>query len=238
MKSCISRHHAALCAALSLSIPGCSHARSEAGATPPPGTPIRLAAVDSPSSLAAAHPYQPSPHDSLWASSSQDLFRHDELKLTPDQKEKITSVYKDIEDQMKKVMVDQKLTMPEKRTRLIALFPEREEKVDALLTPDQQKTLADIRINEAVELQMAPMMNSLVRGLNLSAEQKKSLDPVVREEPREAAQATAAPGDRAGLPKRMFEIRQKADESTKAILTADQYPAYLRLTGRRVPGAR
>ena len=43
MKASISHHHLALCAADSLSLQGCSHARSEPGAVPPPVAPPRPA---------------------------------------------------------------------------------------------------------------------------------------------------------------------------------------------------
>lgn len=68
-----------------------------------------------------------------------------ELNLTADQKTQVQGIFKDTGDQMRAIHQDTSLTKEQKEAKVKALHESTHSKINAVLTPDQQKKFAEIR---------------------------------------------------------------------------------------------
>lgn len=67
------------------------------------------------------------------------------LDLTPDQVKELKPIFESTREQMKALHEDQSLTKEQKRERFMAIRKENREKMNKVLTPDQQKKLDDLK---------------------------------------------------------------------------------------------
>ena len=80
----------------------------------------------------------------------------DELKLTPDQKAKLQPIIQDEMTQIRAVRDDSSLSMDQKMSKVDEIKKTSFPKIQAVLTPEQQKKLADMQQRAREQQQQAP----------------------------------------------------------------------------------
>ena len=89
-----------------------------------------------------------------------------ELNLTDAQKAQLKPIMQDQKAQMKALKEDTTLTPEAKKAKFKALRAESEAKIDAILTPDQQKKLADLKAQHKAEMKAGGGDKGGKRGQN------------------------------------------------------------------------
>lgn len=80
----------------------------------------------------------------------------DELKLTPEQKSKLQPIIQDEMTQIRAVRDDSSLSMDQKMSKVDEIKKTSFPKIQAVLTPEQQKKLADMQERARQQQQQAP----------------------------------------------------------------------------------
>ena len=106
-------------------------------ANPPQGTPGAGTQAAPPSGSTSAAPQA--------QSGNQPGSVEDELKLTPDQKAKLQPIIQDEMTQIRAVRDDSSLSMDQKMAKVDEIKKTSFPKIQAVLTPEQQKKLADMQ---------------------------------------------------------------------------------------------
>ena len=68
-----------------------------------------------------------------------------QLNLTPDQKSQMKTVHQDMKQQRESIMNDQSLTADQKKQKMKEFRKSQSEKVNGILTPDQQQKMKELR---------------------------------------------------------------------------------------------
>ena len=204
MKSSISRHHAALCAALSLSLLGCSHVRSEPGTVPPPVAPR-------PAAAAAPHPADAVLH-----------YRAD-LGLSDKQASQIRDAYDQAQGARKPILDDKSLAPADRAAKLREIAQTLDTSIDAALTPDQQTKLKALRLKTAASFQAQGRIQMLSVPVGLTDDQKAKLKPILSDACLKMDEVRAeATLDAKTKGHKLGEIQKQLDAAVDAILTPEQ----------------
>lgn len=81
-----------------------------------------------------------------------------ELNLTADQKTQMKTVHQDMKQQREAIMNDQSLTSDQKKEKMKDLRKSQSEKVNTILTPDQQSKMKEMRKQRMKNHKMNPGM--------------------------------------------------------------------------------
>ena len=68
-----------------------------------------------------------------------------QLNLTPDQKSQMKTIHQDMKQQRESIMNDQSLTADQKKQKMKEFRKSQSEKVNGILTPDQQQKMKELR---------------------------------------------------------------------------------------------
>ncbi|MEO8820041.1 MAG: hypothetical protein ABI374_04305 [Ginsengibacter sp.] len=68
-----------------------------------------------------------------------------QLNLTPDQKSQMKTLHQDMKQQRESIMSDQSLTADQKKQKMKEFRKSQQEKVNGILTPDQQQKMKELR---------------------------------------------------------------------------------------------
>ena len=68
-----------------------------------------------------------------------------QLNLTPDQKSQMKTVHQDMKQQRESIMNDQSLTADQKKEKMKEFRKSQSEKVNTILTPDQQSKMKELK---------------------------------------------------------------------------------------------
>lgn len=82
----------------------------------------------------------------------------DQLNLTADQKSQMKSLRQDMKQQREAIMNDQSLTADQKKQKMQDLHKSQSEKMNSILTPDQQTKMKEWRKQRMKNHKMAPRM--------------------------------------------------------------------------------
>ena len=204
MKSSISPHHAALCAALSLSLLGCSHVRSEPGAPPPPAAPARAVAP------------APQPADAV-------LQYRADLGLSDKQATQIRDAYDQAQGARKPLLGDKSLTPADRAAKLKGIAQTLDTSIEAALTPDQQAKLKALRLKTAASFQAQGRVQMISGPVGLTDDQKAKLKPILRDaflRMNDVRSDTTLDAKAKG--EKLCEIQKQMDADVAAVLTPDQ----------------
>lgn len=69
----------------------------------------------------------------------------DQLNLSPDQKSQMKTLHQDMKQQRESIMNDQTLTADQKKQKMKEFRKSQSEKVNGILTPDQQQKMKELR---------------------------------------------------------------------------------------------
>jgi Spy/CpxP family protein refolding chaperone len=119
------------------------------------------------------------PHDQKEAKTEKKEFKHeaiDKLNLTDAQKAQIKPINEEFRQKMQDLKKNDNITVKQQREQREALVKEHHEKIKAVLTPEQQKQLAQTRENiqkkEVFSKGLkAGRASEIVKDLNLTPEQ-------------------------------------------------------------------
>jgi hypothetical protein len=155
----------------------------------------------------------------------------EELKLTPDQVEKVT------EAQRKQQGARQGFAdlSPEERTKKIQEMAKETDKLVAdMLKPDQAKRLKQIQLQQ--QGAMAFNNPEVAKALNFTAEQKQKLKDIQDMVAKERAALRQGGGDRQEAAKKIADLTKKTNTEALALLTADQKAKWKEMTGEPFKG--
>ena len=204
MIACGHPHHAALCAALSLSLLGCSHARSEPGAPPPPVAPRPPAAA------------APQPADAV-------LQYKADLGLSDKQAAQVRDAYEQAQGARRPILNDKSLAPAERATKLKEIAQTLDTSIDAALTQDQQAKLKALRLKTAASFQAQGRIQMLSGPVGLTDDQKAKLKPILSDAFLKMADVRAdATLDAKVKGQKLREIEKDMDAAVDAVLTPDQ----------------
>ena len=89
------------------------------------------------------------PHSQQMRSDSSRHFQkgkmQDQLNLTADQKSQMKTLHQDMKQQREGIMNDQSLTADQKKEKMKDLRKSQSEKMNTILTPDQQTKMKELR---------------------------------------------------------------------------------------------
>ena len=89
------------------------------------------------------------PHSQQMRSDSSRHFQkgkmQDQLNLTADQKSQMKALHQDMKQQREGIMNDQSLTSDQKKEKMKELRKSQSEKMNTILTPDQQAKMKELR---------------------------------------------------------------------------------------------
>ena len=89
------------------------------------------------------------PHSQQMRSDSSRHFQkgkmQDQLNLTADQKSQMKTLHQDMKQQREGIMNDQSLTADQKKEKMKVLRKSQSEKMNTILTPDQQTKMKELR---------------------------------------------------------------------------------------------
>ena len=89
------------------------------------------------------------PHSQHMRSDSSRHFQkgkmQDQLNLTADQKSQMKALHQDMKQQREGIMNDQSLTSDQKKEKMKELRKSQSEKMNTILTPDQQAKMKELR---------------------------------------------------------------------------------------------
>lgn len=145
-----------------------------------------------------------------------------ELKLTDDQKTKVTEMLQKLRESQQARRQDFQNASPEEMAKLRAEMQAEEMKqVSAILNTDQQKRFKEISLQQQGYSALA--QPAVADELKLTDDQKSKLKDIVQhqqEAMREIFQSAA--GDRAAAQEKMQALRKETDDKIAALLTDDQ----------------
>ena len=204
MRSRTSVHHAALCAALSLSLLGCSHARSEPGAPPLSAAPLKPAAA------------APQPVDAV-------LQYRTDLGLSDKQATQVRDAYDQAQGARKPVLNDKSLLPSDRSAKLKEIAQTLDTSIDAALTPDQQAKLKALRLKTAASFQAQGRVQMISGPVGLTDDQKAKLKPILSDAFLKMTDVRADTTlDARTKGQRLGEIQKQMDADVAAVLTPDQ----------------
>jgi Spy/CpxP family protein refolding chaperone len=145
-----------------------------------------------------------------------------ELKLTDDQKTKVTEMLQKLRESQQARGQDLRDASPEERQKIMAAVQaEQMKQVNAILNTDQQKRFKEISLQQQGYSALA--QPAVADELKLTDDQKSKLKDIVQhqqEAMREIFQS--AGGDRAAAQEKMQTLRKETDDKIAALLTDDQ----------------
>lgn len=145
-----------------------------------------------------------------------------ELKLTDDQKTKVTDMLAKLREDMQGRIQDLRDASPEERQKIMAeIQAEQTKRVNAILNTDQQKRFKEISLQQQGYSALA--MPDVQTELKLTDDQKSKIKDILQhqgEAQREIFQN--AGGDREAARSKMEALRKETDDKIAALLTDDQ----------------
>lgn len=184
----------------------------------PNGTPTAApAATNSPTAPATPQPISQGKRSFHYPSL------YDKLDLTKDQQEKLSAVFQEAYGQSKAINEDKSLPMPQKLAKMTAIVKERREKINAVLTTEQQQKY--LKVRREMEAQHAPesRLKMLTLKLQLTEAQQAKIKPILEEEVR---QTEALRGEKMVLSReeaeKLRQVHETAVSQIKAAVTPEQ----------------
>lgn len=177
----------------------------------------------------------------------------EQLSLSDEQKKTIRPIVENEIKAIQELRADASLAKEEKIEKMKLIRQKTQEEIKKILTPEQQKKLAEVKeeireeAKEDVIQHVQHRMSVMSEKLNLTDEQKKKIEPIVENEIKEI---TAVKDDETASKEqkqeKMKAIRQKAQEEIKKILTPEQQRKLAlekekgrgRITGKSNPSTR
>jgi Spy/CpxP family protein refolding chaperone len=145
-----------------------------------------------------------------------------ELKLTDDQKTKVTEMLQKLRESQQARFQDLRDASPEERQKIMTeMQAEQMKQVNAILNTDQQKRFKEISLQQQGYSALA--QPAVADELKLTDDQKSKLKDILQkqqESMREIFQS--AGGDRAAAQEKMQTLRKETDDKIAALLTDDQ----------------
>jgi Spy/CpxP family protein refolding chaperone len=156
----------------------------------------------------------------------------EKLNLTDEQKAAIKPILATEANEIKAVHQDGTLSTEQKAAKVKEIRDSSREKINALLTPEQQKKFAEMKEQAAGRMHEAfqNRMTALAEKLNLTAEQKTAIKPIMAAE----ANDIKAVGQDTSLSKEQKQtkiagIRETSDKKINALLTPEQQAKWAQL---------
>ena len=155
----------------------------------------------------------------------------EKLNLTEEQKTAIKPILAAEANDIKAVHQDTSLSTEQKTAKVKEIREAGREKINALLTPEQQKKFAEMK-EQAVQRREAfqNRMTALAAKLNLTEEQKTAIEPIMK---AEAGDIKTVEQDKT-LSKeqkqaKIISIREESDKKINALLTPEQQAKWAQL---------
>ena len=148
-----------------------------------------------------------------------------ELDLTPEQREKLTSIVRERLEKLRELHQDNSLSPQQKREKFQAAREEIAAEVKKVLTPEQFEKWEARRGQPAREVAQRPLarLEGAIKELNLTEEQKEKLRPIYREQMeklRELRQDTSLSPQQKR--ERFQAAREELTAEVKKVLTPEQ----------------
>jgi len=157
-----------------------------------------------------------------------------ELKLTDDQKTKLTGALDKLREQRQNSGQDFQSLSQEERQKLMAQRRAEDDKALAdVLNADQMKRDHQLQLQQQ-GLSSVAQDKALGDELKLTDEQRTKIQAIVddqRNAMRELFQGGGGGGDRQAMMQKMQELRKQTDEKIAAVLTDDQKSKWKEMTG-------
>jgi hypothetical protein len=158
----------------------------------------------------------------------------EELKLTPDQVEKVTELQRK-QQGARQGLAD--LSQEERAKKMQEMTKETDKAVAGLLKPDQSKRIKQILLQQ--QGAMAFNTPEVAQAMNFTAEQKQKLKDIqdtATKERQALRGGGGAGGDRQAMAQKIAEITKKTNTEAMALLTAAQKTKWQELTGEPFKG--
>lgn len=145
------------------------------------------------------------------------------LNLTEDQKTRLKSIREDVKTKITGIREDKSLSPQDKKSRIMEIRKDAREQMKQVLTPDQQKKLAELRKNAGPGARMRRGWARMAKQLGLTEDQKAQIKSI-REDARTQIKAirennALSPQERKS---QVMVVRKAAREKVKQILTPEQ----------------
>jgi Spy/CpxP family protein refolding chaperone len=156
----------------------------------------------------------PSQQQNAPAASAPAAPKKSALGLTPQQKQQMRSIRESARDQAAIISHDANLTPAQRDEKLRALRQDSREQMKGVLTPEQQKTMADRRANRKARMEAQ---------LGLTADQKAKMQETMKsaKEQRQAVLNNTSLSDQEKAAQ-LKQIRENTRTQMKQILTPEQ----------------
>jgi len=156
-----------------------------------------------------------------------------ELKVTDDQKEKLTKISADIREKHKDDLAKLRDLSQEDRTKLMKEIADESKKAyGEVLNADQMKRLHQIELQQrGVQAFSDPEVQSALKLTDEQKDKLKTINEDARKEMQAAFQGGGQGGDREAAMKKLQELRKDTMDKASAVLTADQKKAWKDMTG-------
>jgi Spy/CpxP family protein refolding chaperone len=145
-----------------------------------------------------------------------------ELKLTDDQKTKVTEMLDKLRQDQQGRFQDLRDASPEERQKIMAeMQAEQTKRVNAILNTDQQKRFREISLQQQGYSALA--MPDVQTELKLTDDQKSKVREIMQQQQQAMRDIFQnAGGDREAARSKMEELRKANDDKLAAVLTDDQ----------------
>jgi protein CpxP len=156
----------------------------------------------------------------------------EKLNLTEEQKTKVKAIFADEATEIKAVHADSSLTSEQKITKIKEIRDSSTEKINALLTPEQQKKFAEMKGQAADRTHEAfqNRMTAIAEKLNFTDEQKTAIKPIMAAEANEIKAVSQDNSlSREQKQAKIAGIREASDKQINAILTSEQQAKWAKL---------
>jgi Spy/CpxP family protein refolding chaperone len=157
-----------------------------------------------------------------------------ELKLTDDQKTKLTAALDKLREQRQNSGQDFQSLSQEERTKLMAQRRAEDDKALAdVLNADQMKRYHQLQLQQQ-GLSAVLQDKAVADELKITDDQRTKIQTIVddqRSAMRELFQGGGGGGDRQAMMQKMQDLRKQTDEKIAAVLTDDQKSKWKEMTG-------
>jgi Spy/CpxP family protein refolding chaperone len=156
----------------------------------------------------------------------------EKLNLTDEQKAAIKPILATEANEIKAVHQDSSLSDEQKQAKIKEIRDNSREKINALLTPEQQKTFAEMKgeAGNRMRERFQNRLTVLAEKLNLTDEQKAAINPILATEVNDIkAVAQDNSLSREQKQSKISGIREASDKKINALLTPEQQAKWAQL---------
>jgi protein CpxP len=159
----------------------------------------------------------------------------EKLKLTDAQKAEIRPILAAEANEIRTVHQDSSLSAEQKQSKTKEIREANREKINALLTPEQQKIFAEMKEQAPARMQEAfnNRLNLLAKQLNLTNDQKAAIKPIIETEAndiRAVAQDNSLTREQRQT--KIADIRAASDKKIDDLLTPEQQAKWAKIKER------